>query len=218
MLWRCHEADPVLLTAGRSDCDDGKFNPYGRSRNKKWQLLGMNHRVGLHEAAFFVFYAATLLIAAPWAQSRVLIIAPILALLLIWVSAVDLWEKTIPDLASLMVATFGVLFKATTDTSDLWLWICTAAAIYAAFRIGSEIYWRHFGVEALGLGDVKLMTASALCVGPVAIWWVFFLACCGGIAATLLVRLRAPDSERSVPFGPFLAYALFLVFLLSRLE
>ncbi|WP_205028077.1 prepilin peptidase [Oleisolibacter albus] len=76
--------------------------------------------------------------------------------------------------------------------------------------------WRA-GREAMGLGDVKLMTVAGLWLGPWLLAPFLFLAGTMGIGLALLRQRSGPDRGPEVPFGPALALALLiLLFLVIR--
>lgn len=139
----------------------------------------------------------------------------LLAVPLVWLTLTDLGRHIIPDTASAAVAVFGIANQAMVAPDVLWITILTALVFLAVLWVGSEIFWRRAGVEALGLGDAKLISAAILCVGALQIWPALLLASLGGIVATLLSRASGAKRDSGVPFGPFLAYAIFLTFLIS---
>ena len=138
-----------------------------------------------------------------------------LAVPLIWLSVTDLRTHIIPDSATASVAAVGVLHHYFVGSDDLMPDILTAAAVLIILWLASEIYWRKYTREALGLGDVKLISASVLCVGAPQIWQVILIASVGGIVASLPDRLNSNHPKSAVPFGPFLAYGTFIVFAVS---
>ena len=65
-----------------------------------------------------------------------------------------------------------------------------------------EAYGRARGVEGLGLGDVKLVAAIGMVVGPLCVLWVIV----GGAVLGLAWALLGPRTEdRRTPFGTALA-------------
>lgn len=131
---------------------------------------------------------------------------------LVWLSLTDLRRHVIPDPATLVVAIIGLLHAALKEGPSLWPDILGAVGILVILGGASEIFWRYRRREALGLGDVKLIAASVLLVGLDRLWVFMLLACTGGIAASLL---SLGKSKSGIPFGPFLAYALFLTVLFT---
>jgi leader peptidase (prepilin peptidase)/N-methyltransferase len=80
---------------------------------------------------------------------------------------------------------------------------------------------RLTGKEGLGLGDVKLMAAGATFLSWVSLPYSIVLA---AVAAMMVIALRAVrqgawlNRETEIPFGAFLAPAIWAAFLLERLE
>ena len=69
-------------------------------------------------------------------------------------------------------------------------------------------------MDGIGLGDVKLMSAGAAWLGLVPSLSVLFIACCGGILAIGVAIWRSGDqSRRGIAFGPFIALAIWVVWL-----
>ena len=132
----------------------------------------------------------------------------VLAPVLIWATLTDLTRHVIPDTAVVLVAATGLgypwLFGSGPDTITLGLSVLVTVILGGA----SDLYWRRHQTEALGLGDVKLIGAGTLVVGASDLWLMIALAAAGGTVAALLARHR---EEKGIPFGPFLAYAIFAV-------
>lgn len=157
-------------------------------------------------------YLATLGLASLTAPTDRLILATILAAPLIWLSLTDLAHHEIPDLATATIALAGVVFQwhLHGPTTPLLWTILAAAALTAALWGAGSLYFRRNKTEALGIGDAKFIGAGTLCLGPDGIWPMLFLAASGGILALLLARRREKTGS-GIAFGPFLAYALFIL-------
>lgn len=137
-------------------------------------------------------------------------LAGLLAVTLIWLSLCDLAVKEVPDFATLMVAVLG-LSASWGDLTVLAENALAAGTMVLVLGLGSELIWRTTGRDVLGLGDIKLIGAGVLVVGAASAWFMILLASAGGILAALLARRR---QERGIPFGPFLAYAIFITYLM----
>ncbi len=131
---------------------------------------------------------------------------------LIWVSVADLKDQTIPDTASFCLAGLGVIYGLWAGPLELPLTVASAIAVVSGLSLIGEIIWRRTEIDALGLGDVKLIGAGILVVGSEAAWLMVLLASVGGIVAALFAGRR---EERGIPFAPFLAYAIFVTFLMT---
>jgi leader peptidase (prepilin peptidase) / N-methyltransferase len=154
-------------------------------------------------------YGATLALSA-WLTGAELWWSLGLAPPLIWLSVVDLDDHVIPDSASLLVAVLGLLNATFDNSPTLWATIGLAIAVLVLLAIAGEVFWRRYGYEALGLGDAKLIAAGTLVVGAANFWIMLLLAATGGIVAALLSK---HGRKSGIPFGPFLAYSIFLTFL-----
>lgn len=138
----------------------------------------------------------------PWVS-----LAALLAVLpaLILASAFDLVTRRIPDCATAWITVVGGVHL--TYLPSPLPHLLTALIAGTLLWLGSEIWFRLKGSEALGLGDVKLISAAALVIGPVGLWAMIVTASLGGIVFAMLRR-----NQRAVPFGPFLSYGMILGF------
>ncbi|MGJ8628521.1 MAG: prepilin peptidase [Sulfitobacter sp.] len=168
---------------------------------------------------YFISCIATLI----WGNVSVFEPAFLIAIpVLIIVSTVDYRTNRIPDFCSFSLGALGVWF-----TYDTMLVLHLAAAISLGLLLwaASEWYFRAHAIEALGLGDVKLIVALTIWLGPERLAIMLFLASTAGIAVVLLHHaknalgfsetLPSSDAKLAVPFGPFLAYSFFLTIVTS---
>lgn len=135
----------------------------------------------------------------------------LLILPLVWLSVTDLAKRIIPNTATATVAVLGIA-QQSDDPWTLALTLTASAAVVALLALAGGAYWKRHGVEALGLGDAKLIGAGILVVGLSATWLMLLLGSIGGIVAALFAR---QNSGGGVPFGPFLAYSIYITFLLT---
>lgn len=157
-------------------------------------------------------YLATFALALPDAATDRLILAAVLAAPLIWLSLTDLARHEIPDTATATIALAGLVFQwhLHGPTAPFATTLAAALAITALLWAAGHLYFRKKGTEALGIGDAKLIGAATLCLGTAALWALLLLAATGGILALLLSRRREKPAK-GIAFGPFLAYALFIL-------
>ncbi|MCA1609055.1 MAG: A24 family peptidase, partial [Acidobacteria bacterium] len=104
-----------------------------------------------------------------------------------------------------------------------WLVSLTGAVLGALVGGGSlwlvgEIWKRARGIEAMGLGDVKMM----LGVGVVLGWRLAFLAIFVGafsgavIGMSLIAKQKEKDLQTQIPFGIFLGIGSFISLLFGE--
>jgi leader peptidase (prepilin peptidase) / N-methyltransferase len=165
-----------------------------------------------HAVLLAVFYAATWGVSSVHAPPDRLVLAAVVAVPLVWLSVVDLRRHEIPDLATLSIALCGAAYQWRSDTESFLATLGVAAAVTLACILLGQRYYQRRGIEALGIGDAKLIGAGTLAVGAASLWAMILLAASGGIVAALLARRRDP-STTGLAFGPFLAYAIFVLVL-----
>jgi leader peptidase (prepilin peptidase) / N-methyltransferase len=166
-----------------------------------------------------------------WQYSPLVALAGmVFAGLMIPAALIDLDTLEIPDRFSIGGFIIGMLLSAVVPaihgySGEWWvidaLWSMRDAMLGACIGSGL-ILWlalvgeKLLGKEAMGFGDVKLMGAiGALCGWQGAIFALFGGAVLGTVAAAvwMLVTRRRPDV---VPFGPALAAAALLYWLVVR--
>jgi leader peptidase (prepilin peptidase)/N-methyltransferase len=73
------------------------------------------------------------------------------------------------------------------------------------------VWYQVKGVEAMGLGDVKMLAMIGAFLGWQQVWVVLFLASLtGAVVGLAILRLRGRSIGSRLPFGTFLAVAAFL--------
>jgi leader peptidase (prepilin peptidase) / N-methyltransferase len=147
--------------------------------------------------------------------------AALLGLLAIVIARADLDSFIIPDwtVLALLVAGLGLtIFEGGLGAlPDAALRAIVAAGVLYLLRFAYK--WRA-GIEGLGLGDVKLAGAA----GPWLMWSTLpFAVAVAAVAAILMIGARAlvvreqVEWRQALPFGAFLAPAIWFSFLFERL-
>jgi prepilin signal peptidase PulO-like enzyme (type II secretory pathway) len=153
----------------------------------------------------------------------------LMALTLVFLSAVDARLKLIPNQSNVLIGVMGVLGIATAlffnlpDTSFL-------AHYGLLFGFQDHLVLRHlvgalFGIgffgaivlfsrgRGMGIGDVKLAGVLGLFFGWPDVALISFIAFILGSIFGILVLIRGTKTMKSaVPFGPFIAVAAIAVF------
>ena len=115
-----------------------------------------------------LLYLITLVATLPHALATVLFSATLM-IPLVWLSVVDLSRKIIPDLASVLVGAMGIVAIWPFGWDGLGLHAVAALLVGGLFWAIGELYYRKTGVDGLGTGDAKLITAGTFVVGPLAL-------------------------------------------------
>ena len=143
--------------------------------------------------------------------SRMLLLSLLLAL------AVTDWERMVlPDALTLPGAALGLLLAGPRSDLDL-LTSAAGALLGAGLLFGLRALWLRFrGVEAVGLGDVKLLLLIGAFLGPApALGAIALAAALGVLAAGPLLLLGRIRRDTPLPFGTLLALGAGVVFVVS---
>jgi leader peptidase (prepilin peptidase)/N-methyltransferase len=139
---------------------------------------------------------------------------------LVALSAIDLHTLRLPDAITLPLVFLGLLVAVLFGGAPSLAWVTAAAAGGYFFIWGlNEAYRAVRGHAGMGLGDAKLLAVAGAWLGPVGLPSTLLYACAG---ALLLVSGkyamgRAVGRREPLPFGPFLAAAIWLVWLYGPL-
>ncbi len=110
---------------------------------------------------------------------------------LVYAAAHDIAARTIPNAVSVMIGAAGAIHAACRNE----IWACFAVAI-VVFLVGAA-GWR---ARLLGGGDVKLLAALSLWIGPAGTApWLLAVSIAGGILACLYLVLRLVLPARHGP-------------------
>jgi len=181
------------------------------ARARYWQSFAV-----AFAAAIFSFITLPLTIA---------VFSTLLAGLAIWIAFVDLEDLIIPDLATAGIAILGLTLilletppsALTEEIPDVLMRAIAAGGLLFLVRLAFK---RFAGKEGLGLGDVKLMAAGATFLSWASLPYALILAAAAAIMVIVAHRIRQGawlDRETEIPFGAFLAPAIWAAFLLERL-
>ncbi len=136
-----------------------------------------------------------------------------LGLVLLWESLVDVRTGRLPDRLTLACLCFSISLGLWRSWAVLATGLAAAGITFALLEGLRRVFVRTAGGPGLGFGDVKLVTAMAVWLG-VATPWVIVLASGAGL---LFVAVRGPAS-RTIPFGPFIAGAAWIVGLVREAQ
>jgi len=191
----------------------------------------MSHGVGavLKSAHFWQSLAATLaavVVSFATLPPTQAVFSALLAALCVFIAWVDLEQLIIPDLANAAIAVLG-LAQIAIETPQAALTESITDALMRSIVAGGLLFLVRFaferfaGKEGLGLGDVKLMAAGATFLSFASLPYALVLATAAAILAIALRSIRQgawADRGAQIPFGAFLAPAIWVAFLLERLD
>lgn len=145
-----------------------------------------------------------------------LLASVVLAVMLVLLTAIDIKTFRLPDILTLPLIVVGLLLAPFLQLAPELYVRCIAAfsAFSAIWLMGAAYEWWR-GRQGIGLGDAKLFAAAGAWIGLEGLPFTLLLACLGGIAYAVLLIVRGAglDRHEAIPFGPFLAGALWLVWL-----
>jgi leader peptidase (prepilin peptidase) / N-methyltransferase len=132
---------------------------------------------------------------------------------------IDLRRWILPDALTLPLILVGLLAALLFDPEVLAARALGAALGYIALRLIGWAYARLRGREGLGQGDAKLLAAGGAWLGAMALPQVILLAAVGALIAAAGLRLCGTPlrAQSALPFGPFLALAIWALWLFGPL-
>jgi leader peptidase (prepilin peptidase) / N-methyltransferase len=132
---------------------------------------------------------------------------------------IDWRHMILPDALTLPLIPLGLAVAGTLQPDELWDPVVGVVFGYLGLRAVAWTYHRLTGRAGLGLGDAKLLAAAGAWVGATGLPSVVAGAALAGLAAAGAIMLtgRRLDRHSALPFGPFLAAAIWLVWLFGPL-
>jgi leader peptidase (prepilin peptidase)/N-methyltransferase len=158
--------------------------------------------------------------SAAWVLSGWLLWASLgLGWTLLALAAIDLRHYVLPDLLTLPLIPAGLAVALALDPALLPGHALGALLGFGAFALIGELYRRLRGRHGLGLGDAKLLAAAGAWLGWAALPGVVLIGAALALALALAQALGGAKLVLTgqVAFGPHLALAFWLVWLLGPL-
>ncbi len=161
-------------------------------------------------AAIAVAAWALAVVPAPLVAASALLGWTLLAL-----AVIDARELILPDALTWPLAAFGLAVTWLLDPQRLADHAVGAAAGWLGFWLIARIYTALRHRSGLGAGDAKLMAAAGAWVGWQGLASVILIGSLSALAAVgAAAILRRPvTASTPIPFGPFLAFGLWLTWL-----
>ncbi|HKQ62863.1 MAG TPA: prepilin peptidase [Candidatus Polarisedimenticolaceae bacterium] len=166
------------------------------------------------------------LVLVPWRVYGATAAFPIVALFglsLVVLFFTDFDHQLLPDAVTLSGLAVGLAaawfnpFLPGTGWMRVWAALAGAALGSGLLWTLGAVYGRWRGVEAMGLGDVKMMAMVGAFSGPLGVLATLFAASLVGAAVgLLLIPLCGRTLRDALPFGCFLAPAALAALLFGR--
>jgi leader peptidase (prepilin peptidase)/N-methyltransferase len=141
------------------------------------------------------------------------------ALLLTWsliaLTVIDLDHQLLPDAITLPLLWLGLAFALQgLAFTDLRAAVIGAMAGYLSLWCVYHLFKLLTGKEGMGYGDFKLLGALGAWLGWQMLPVIIILsAVVGAVTGIAMILIAGRDSQRPMPFGPFLAAAGFVALL-----
>jgi leader peptidase (prepilin peptidase)/N-methyltransferase len=132
---------------------------------------------------------------------------------------IDLRRWLLPDVLTLPLIVVGIAEAGWLAPSELTDRAVGAVCGYLVLRLVAWVYRMMRGRDGLGQGDAKLLAAAGAWVGASGLPSVLAGAACSALVGAGVLVLCGTRLSRysALPFGPFLALATWLVWLLGPL-
>lgn len=140
------------------------------------------------------------------------------ALLLTWaliaLSMIDFDHQLLPDSITLPFLWVGLLLSLFPVFVDMRSSLIGAIAGYLSLWTVYQVFKLLTGKEGMGFGDFKLLALLGAWMGWQALPMIVLLSSAvGAILGGALIAIRGRDSQKPMPFGPFLAIAGWIALL-----
>jgi leader peptidase (prepilin peptidase)/N-methyltransferase len=221
---RLPEARPIALA--RSSCDHCGATLGARDLVPLLSWLARRGRCGCGKVRLSAFYPGIELAALAVAVSATLVLSGWLlwaSLALGWtllaLAAIDLRHYLLPDALTLPLIAAGLAVAWLIEPARLGDHALGAAAGFIGFTVIAWLYRRLREREGLGRGDAKLLGAGGAWLGWQALPSVVALAAVVALAVALAGTLLGAKlgATTKIAFGPYLALAIWLVWLYGPL-
>ena len=139
---------------------------------------------------------------------------------LLTLSWIDHTSLLLPDVLTLPLLAAGVLVTFIWQPDDVLAHGLAAALAYASFEVLAFTYRRLRGWDGLGGGDAKLIAAAGAWCGLLDLPAIIFASALFGLLVALFGAVRAGrlNARAQIPFGPCIAAAFWLIWLLPNLS
>ena len=161
---------------------------------------------------------AALILLAPIVYSSdfdILLISLGLLYALIYLTLFDLREYRLPNIVTYPLILAGIVINGYYSFGVIEHYLIGAIAGYGVIWLLRAYYLKRRSIEAIGLGDAKLLAAAGAWLGWQALPFVLMIASFSAIIIYIFQYLRRKniDSQTKIPFGPFLCVGFWVLWL-----
>lgn len=164
---------------------------------------------------------ASALIISAWslavAPGIMAVITAALGWALLTLAVIDARHRILPDILTLPLIPFGLLVAWISPGADLAAHFVGALIVGAMLWSFAFLYALLRGVDGLGMGDVKLMTAAGAWLGWAGAPSALLIAAATALVWLLAKRRVGYDEpmtlQSEAPFGPFIGLGIWLTWL-----
>ena len=152
-------------------------------------------------------------------SGKVAVASLVLCAALVALSTIDTETFLLPDSITLPLVVVGLLMPWGTGAAA-HIERALAAALGFALLWGVAWFYESWrGRSGLGMGDAKLFAAAGAWLGLEALATVLGYAAIAALASVAVARLRGGSVSWAarIPFGPYLAFAIWMVWLYGPL-
>lgn len=179
---------------------------------------GSRHVSQLRAAlALMAAYVVAAVPAALWFQPPLTgtMATLLLGSVLVVLSCIDIETYLLPDALTLPLAGLGLLFCVVLGWDEFVWRVAAALTGYGTLYGVAALYRRSRGHDGLGMGDAKLFAAAGAWLGFDGLPSVLLAASLIALAFAGLALARgvAINGQTRIPFGPYLAFGFWLVWL-----
>jgi leader peptidase (prepilin peptidase)/N-methyltransferase len=143
----------------------------------------------------------------------------LLALASLALAWIDLRHGIIPDWLNLLIGCAGLAWAWLSDGWNALLVATIEGIVIGTVVLGFRwLYFSFRGHHGLGLGDVKLLAASAVWIGVTGIPVQLLVGSITALIAAVVLHItgRTMTRQTALPFGPFLALGLLAALALQE--
>ena len=136
---------------------------------------------------------------------------------LLYIAIDDICNLRVRNWANALVAALGALDAF---WQDRLLDAASGAVLGFALVYGvAALYRRWRGRDGMGMGDVKLMAAGGMWLGPLDVPMALLMACASALLAVIAFSVfgHASFADGKIPFAPFLAFGIFAAWMATGL-